>query len=267
MFYGASIVFFGHTMYHLTRRGSKGLPMILVSLFLMANSTLHFAVASHRLMGGISRTKPASLNLSSVTFDTLAIFQTYYLQTLVGDAMLVYRAYVLWQPLPPILPILCWMASAVLGALSWVAAKNAANVTDIFVKNQRKFNVSFYALTLATNLLATSAIVVRLWMLPRQQASVGSCGKQLSLHVRQIIAIVVDAGLVYSALLIAAIITLLNGSSALFIIISVLPAFISITFFVIITRFTIAQMQSDRETYIGTGSPCPSTKEIESTSS
>lgn len=53
------------------------------------------------------------------------------------------------------------------------------------------------------------------------QARANSRGNPLAMHSRRIMAIVVDAGLVYSILLIAAIATLLNGSSSLFIIISV----------------------------------------------
>ncbi|KIM81615.1 hypothetical protein PILCRDRAFT_821390 [Piloderma croceum F 1598] len=164
----------------------------------------------------------------------------FVIQTTLGDAVVIYRCYVVWQSVRIILiPCIMWCSVAATGIGSMYAlSQGSAAVFAPFISRWIK---SFYATSLSTNLLSTLLLAYRIWSIDRQTLSV----RVTKSHLRPILSVVIDSGLLYSFTLVAALVCFTLESHGQNIILNMISPIISIAFFMVIIRVEISQNRNN----------------------
>ncbi|THH29642.1 hypothetical protein EUX98_g4556 [Antrodiella citrinella] len=176
----------------------------------------------------------------------------YNVQTLILDAVVIYRAHVVWKNFWILLfPVLGWfglLASCV--GLNYAFATTPPDTDDVFSHHTGGWVISVYAMTLATNVTATTLLAYRIWRVNRRAAEfVASDRLSIVLHV------VIESGLIYSVFITAALLTFVAGSNTVYVLLDILSPIISIVFNMIIVRvgltagstgLTVIGVESDR---------------------
>lgn len=225
------------------RRDINFLWIAVSTAFFLLN-TAHFVLFTHsglQLVTFIPLPGPAPPihhkipPFSLIENETLAGTVIYHVQTLLGDAVVIYRCFVVWQSFWIILvPVIMWVVSiaAAVEALSLIGRVNKNGFVDIF--SQGGWILAFYALSLATNVLSSGLLAYRIWAVDSKLSKMYARVSNRPTH--PIIRIVVDAGVLYSLILVAALVTFLFKSDITFIVFEILPPVISIIFYMIILR-------------------------------
>ncbi|KAG6371082.1 hypothetical protein JVT61DRAFT_10622 [Boletus reticuloceps] len=152
-------------------------------------------------------------------------------QTLIGDSVVLYRCYVVWQSkLVMILPALLWCTTLVTGIVCpYTASRLTQN--EGFGETLSRWITAFWVTALATNLLTTLMLVYRIWHLDRRTTTLR--GDQRS-QLRPILHTVLDAGVIYTATLLTALFCFLSQTNGQFVVLNMVTPIISITFYMVI---------------------------------
>ncbi|EPQ54140.1 cytochrome P450 [Gloeophyllum trabeum ATCC 11539] len=156
--YGFSTCTFAITIWVLALQ--KGIRvhygMLIVACTLWGLSTIRMILdiylTTHAFVAYMfSRPLGPEESLSSFNKPPQLLDNTIYgLQTLIGDAVVIYRCYIVWKSwVAVVFPLLCWGAS--LGSILYILNSSAKGQTGPQI-------ILFYSLTLATNLSATPSI-------------------------------------------------------------------------------------------------------------
>jgi len=246
--WGLSVLMFGGTIYLLCRGRSYrqiDVGSIIASCLLLTFSTLHLISMLNRTIRVFIDERDApggpALLVTSFSPETLTMAIAYGLLTLIGDALVIYRCYVVWQRFTVIaLPALLWCAMIATFIPStyflWQVADNQPEMS--WVRTSR-WRTIFYTLTLATNLISTGLLVYRIKLVDRQ-----CCRPETSVMRRSIypiMLVIVDTGVLYSTMLIIAIATWTIQSNASFFLVHVIVATIPVIFYAVIMRIAIAK--------------------------
>ncbi|KAI9567152.1 hypothetical protein HD554DRAFT_2322831 [Boletus coccyginus] len=247
--YGFSVLMFIGTMWVLTREKARSafnrtmIPAIAV-LFLVL-STAHMIAGIVRLDGGLvkdANTFPGGpvAFFADVSEPTLVVKSAIYtLQTLLGDGVVIYRCYVVWQSLWSIvLPSILWCSVAVTGAGSVYSSLQPTNDTNVFAGETGQWIKAFYASTLTANLLSSGLLAYRIWTTERNVASVRVSAKST---MTPVLRIVIDAVLLYSATLFTALICFANANNGLYVVLDMTTPIISIAFYMVLIRVAMGQ--------------------------
>ncbi|KAI9569055.1 hypothetical protein HD554DRAFT_2322039 [Boletus coccyginus] len=236
--YGFSVLMFIGTMWVLTRkkdRSASNRTMISIAVVFLVLSTAHMLVDIVRLDGGLvkdANTFPGGpvAFFADVSEPTFVIKNAIYtLQILLGDGVVIYRCYVVWQSFwSIILPSMLWCSVAVTGVGSVYSCSQATNDTNIFAKETAQWITAFYASTLAANLLSSGLLAYRIWTIERNVGLV-------------LLRVLVDAALLYSATLSAALICFVNASNGQYVVLDMIMPIISIAFYVVLIRVAMGQ--------------------------
>ncbi|KAJ7171028.1 hypothetical protein C8R46DRAFT_1262022 [Mycena filopes] len=170
-------------------------------------------------------------------FDALlSVFRTsvYNALTIISDAFIVYRCFLVWGKsfwisAIPFLLFVADFATAVWYTAALREAHTGYFFTTVAVTSRVKF---FYSFTLAVNLLCTLLISYKIWVTDR--AVVGRFGDGYLMS--RIVPAVVESAAVYSALLIALIVTSVVGSEVMFVILNMISPVIGLVFSAVIVR-------------------------------
>ncbi|KAI0360116.1 hypothetical protein OH77DRAFT_1419506 [Trametes cingulata] len=160
----------------------------------------------------------------------------YLFQTLLGDGVLIYRCYVVWQSwLIVAFPIVMWFW---IGIVSAIAIHSSATVPagagTVFLTRVGQWITAFYASTLATNLLVSILLGYKIWVTNRRTSRM----RQGSLL--PVVRVIADAGLLYSVTLTAALACFVQKSNGQYIVLDIVTPIISITFYMVIIRVGLA---------------------------
>jgi len=190
-------------------------------------------------------------DISQVTF----VFKNaiYTFQTVLGDSVVIYRAYVVWQSVWPIvLPsiLLCGVIATGIGSVFSASLATPNSSLSLFEQSGH-WITAFFSSTLACNLIGTLTLAYRLWTLDRNLRHIRS--RQISLF--PIVLVCVDSGILYSAFLMSALILLVRGSRAQYIVLDMISPIISISFYAIILRVEIIKARRAREARRVSGLP------------
>ncbi|OJA20169.1 hypothetical protein AZE42_08161 [Rhizopogon vesiculosus] len=228
------------------------------SLFLLG--TMHVIVDANHVWQGFISSGNADQYFDDVSKDTFknAIYE---LETLVGDAILIYRCYVVWGRIQVIIiPIIGWLAVAATGthAVWSISQLSSTTANIVFQKETGQWIISFYSVALVTNLISTSydpfsILALRLWLLHRS-----STGIQMTRsHVYPILLIIIECGALYSMSLVTMLATYLAASNSAYIVIDMIGQIIPITFCLIITRMAMLRFNDRRVQwrFTSTGTP------------
>ncbi|KAH7907449.1 hypothetical protein BJ138DRAFT_1014491 [Hygrophoropsis aurantiaca] len=248
--YGFSLLMFIGTLWALfdRRNGDRvNRKMLTVSCLLLLFSTAHITIDIIRVVDGLVTFRDSfpggPLSFFSAVSQWSFVYKNaiYTLQTLLGDGVVIYRCYVVHQSIPiVILPVLMWCSVAVTGIGSPYTA-SIYNSSSVFQGSIGQWITSFYATTLATNLLSTALLAHRIWKVDRRASHV--LGGTNS-HLRPILHVILDAGVVYSLTLLAALICFVSKSNGQFVILDMVTPIISITFYMVIIRVGISKTET-----------------------
>jgi len=159
---------------------------------------------------------------------------SYALQTLLGDAFLVYRLYAVWQNIWITIPfILSTFSSGGVVLTATITAATSPDFSPFFIASYRRYPLTFSALTLVTNSMCTLLIAGKIYWTQRKTSGLGRAGGQ-SLVTPMIL--IIESGAIYSTCLLIQISLYASGSFAIVMVLDSLPSIIGITFSLVIVR-------------------------------
>ncbi|KAG2040560.1 hypothetical protein BDR03DRAFT_132341 [Suillus americanus] len=245
------------TMWASTYKHHVNRPIILVAISLFILSTAHIVVNIIRLENGFVKYRntfpggPAAFfqDISQPTFFVKNMI--YGFQTMLGDGVLIYRCYVVWQSIGIIiLPSLLWCSCS---AATLIAIFDAlqANGGNVFTGQTRVWVVAMVTLTLSTNLISSGLVAYRIWMMERKVSTMRATSDTLMPIVR----VLVDATIIYSGMLLVMLICFVSDNNVQFIIQDMIMPIIPIAFYMVFIRITFRNItHSDLSTVYSAGS-------------
>lgn len=245
--YGFSVLMFIGTMWALTHKRSVrdiNRPVAAAAVLLLILSTAHIILDIFRTEYGLVTYRntyqgdPAAY-FADVSQGTYAIKNSIYVvQTLLGDAVAIYRCYVVWQAAwVIILPIMLWCGVAVTGVLSVYGDSQTSSTGIISAEVTMECMGAFCALTLAANLLSSGLLAYRIWKIERNV----STSRATKVMTTSIMRVVMDSAILYTIALLATVTGSLCSGSGPFVLIDMLTPIISIAFYMVIIRIAIGK--------------------------
>ncbi|KAI9058981.1 hypothetical protein FKP32DRAFT_1614473 [Trametes sanguinea] len=249
--YGYAVFMFSLAMWIMLRdRHERQVNYALVAAgcSLITLATAEMAVNITRVFQGFI-TKGPSLEggpeayfavVSDPTFVTKSVL--YNVQTLILDAVVIYRTYVVWQSgLIVLLPIIGWCGllgerASMSGSIGLnVALVNSEHMGDVFAVQTGRWITAVYALTLGTNLSSTILLAGRIWTVARRSAQYRS-----SNIFSPVLRVIIESGAIYSMTITAALISFVVQSNGVYIMLDMISPIISIVFNMLIIRMGLA---------------------------
>ncbi|KAI0635690.1 hypothetical protein C8Q77DRAFT_1155463 [Trametes polyzona] len=247
IFYGFSVFMFGVTLYILKQNSRRldrqvNWKMLAVSWALLICSTAHMIIDIIRICNGLIYQRdtfpggPVAWFSQPAENTFIAKNIVYLFQTLLGDGVLIYRCYVVWQSwLVVAFPIVLWFW---IGIVSAIAIHSSATVPagggTVFLTRVGQWITAFYSSTLATNFIVSILLGYKIWITNRRTSRM----RQGSLL--PVVRVIADAGLLYSATLTAALACFVQKSNGQYIVLDIITPIISITFYMVIIRVGLA---------------------------
>ncbi|KAH8078720.1 hypothetical protein BXZ70DRAFT_657842 [Cristinia sonorae] len=242
--YGGALMMFIITMYILLHdHGRRRLNrfMIITSNVLIVLATMELAVNIHRLRNGLLTKGPKRPDGSEGYFGDVTEITymvkgaLYNVQTLILDAVVIYRAYVVWQKWSVVLiPGLGWcgLLASIIG-LNYALATVPVDATDVFAfaAHTQGWITAVYATTLATNVTATGLLAYRIWSVNRRASEFLTSNR-----LKMVLHIVLESGLIYSVTIVVALVAFLASSRISSVLLDLISPIISIVFNMIIVR-------------------------------
>ncbi|KAF9033239.1 hypothetical protein BDZ89DRAFT_1062987 [Hymenopellis radicata] len=254
MLYGFSIMLLLITLSCLFReRKTREFPIVilLAVLSLAVLSTLHVVLDHHHSYTSFVTGNGEAerfLDNKRYTFSNIV----YFLETILADSIVIYRCYVVWQnfwlAIPPL--ITCAGASVIyqqllVASLSGIFSRADywANPEEAFAPATENWVISFYSLALATNVLATCILAVKLWMVNRDLARcLKGCQRS---NIYPLVLVILECGALYSISLSTMLIVYVVRSRASYLVINIVSQIIPITFYFILLRAYVARTDRD----------------------
>ncbi|KAL1943650.1 hypothetical protein VTO73DRAFT_4095 [Trametes versicolor] len=177
--------------------------------------------------------------VSDPTFVAKSVF--YNTQTLILDAVVIYRTYIVWQSvLVVILPMIGWCG--LLGGsigLNIALVNSSKHSGDVFAVQTGRWITAVYALTLGTNLSSTLLLAGRIWTVTRRSAQY-----RASDFLGPVLRVIIESGAIYSMTITAALISFVVKSNGVYVILDLISPIISIVFNMLIIRIGLASDRS-----------------------
>jgi len=216
---------------------------------LMATATI-FVAATLGLTLGMFRsiqafilcTNPdAAVKVFTSTSDWVNIVKsvTIFVIICTGDGILIYRCWVVYDRRYSVIifPSLLWIADTVCAiVLTWIEATIQAK-SLVNVGKLKPFFTAYTGLTIPLNVITTSLIVLRIWHVDRENAKFRprSQDKRQS-TLQNVMRIMVESGLLYTAIAIVTFCTYVTGSFAFYISTAIQAPLTGIAFNLILIR-------------------------------
>ncbi|KAK0453839.1 hypothetical protein EV421DRAFT_715083 [Armillaria borealis] len=270
--YGISVLGFMLTLWTLVRGklwSQVNKLVLFFAVFLFAFQTMYTVVGIRRryqgfvtLSGSSYPGGPAAFFENVTTTAVLLRNVSWDLQVALGDAIVIWRAYVVWQtPWIVAPPIVIWVGFIVAAVGELLSMRDTVpSIEGLFAPSVQAWSTAALALTMSCNLLSTFLLAYRLWKLENETG--GSRVNNMSM-LKPLMVVVLDTGLLYSVWVFVAFITDVLGSRFEYVFDNSLPSIISIVFFTVLLR--IAWMQNLRarkgiaDSRFGTGTATLST--------
>ncbi|KDQ53875.1 hypothetical protein JAAARDRAFT_38840 [Jaapia argillacea MUCL 33604] len=239
--FGMFVVLYGISLWVLRKKTRtqerKNRLLIIVITIMMILAIAHLAIDLARLLDGFitngvtaDATVAFYANLSHPTeYSKTAIYVT---QTLIGDAFVIYRTWVVWNRTwwVTVIPTLLLVGNAITGyGCSYQMSKTVPGAS-VFISSLSTYITAFFCMTFATNVICTLMIAGRLMM---RQKTIGSHTKH---SLWPVVSMVVESGAIYSAALIAFLIAYLVNSNGQYPALDIIQPLIGVTFSLILVR-------------------------------
>ncbi|KAG2137585.1 uncharacterized protein EDB93DRAFT_1231198 [Suillus bovinus] len=237
-----SVLMFMGTMWASTRyKRDANRPIALAAILLLIFSTAHLIVDIIRLQDGFVKYRdfpggPVAFfqDISQPTFVTKNLI--YALQTMIGDGVVIYRCYVVWQSgWVIILPSMLWCGSAVAALIAPYYASQATG-GNVYTNQTAQWVTALFALTLSTNLISSGKrlLVYRIWTMERRI----SRNRATNATMMPVVHVLIDAAIMYSAALVTILICFVCANNAQYIMLDMIMPIISIAFYMVLIRLT-----------------------------
>ncbi|KIK82384.1 hypothetical protein PAXRUDRAFT_832241 [Paxillus rubicundulus Ve08.2h10] len=256
--YGFSILMFIGTMWALMqKRMNSSKRMVVVTCSLLLLSTAHMVIDIIRIEEGLVQQRdtlpggPAAFFSDVTQWSFVYKNMLYMLQTLVGDGVVIYRCYVVWQSLWIIIvPLILWLSVAVTGVgCIYFISQATINKENTFTPTTGPWITAFLAATFFTNIFSTSLLAFRIWNVGKR---VSSGSMQAGSAMWPVLRIILDAGMLYSFSLLVALVYFIRNRGH-YVLIDMIMPIISLTFYVVIIRIAIAKSNSQGNTAPSSG--------------
>ncbi|KAF7353728.1 hypothetical protein MVEN_01058000 [Mycena venus] len=222
-------------------------PMLAVCLCMCAFATIDVAIGLlHNIQAFVLYQGPggAAEEFSNIS-DWVNIIKTVdvVMQTTLGDAMLIYRCWIIYGKSWRIVAfsILMWLGGAACTAMIIHVEATLHSKALITSSTLHPLVLSFWVLTIAQNILTTGLIVLRIWRVDRQNApfayhSNSSSAKHQQSRLREVMRIIIESGLMYTTIALLTFITDMVNSNSTYGVSDVEVQVVGITFNLIIIR-------------------------------
>lgn len=251
--YGFSVLMFIGTIWVITYKRhihNVNRPVVVVAILLFLLSTAHLVLGIIRIEDGLVKQRdtfpggPVSF-FADVTQETFVIKDVIIiLQTLLGDGVVIYRCYIVWQSVwIVIIPCIMWCGIAVFGIFG-VYRFSLVSSNSIFTNQTGHLAATFMTLSLATNLLSSGLLAYRIWMSERKVSGIRATKGKMPL-----LRVLTDAAILYSAALCSSIICFVLSNNGLYVMADLNVPIISIAFYMVFIRLASSQ---HNQSYIST---------------
>ncbi|KAG2141103.1 hypothetical protein DEU56DRAFT_283837 [Suillus clintonianus] len=248
--YGFSALMFIGTIWAFTykrRMRDINWPMAAIATLMFLLSTVHMVPVIIHAENGLVKYRDTFPGGPDAFFADISQDQSirnlkdviYILQTLIGDGVVIYRCYIVWQSVwVIILPCMMWCGIGVSG-IFWVYS-NPTNGFSTFAGEAGIWLLTFLAFTLATNLFSSGLVAYRIWTIERKVSTVRVTKRKIP-----ILRVLVDAAILYSVALclVIAVLAFLPGISIFMG--ELLVPIISIAFYMVFIRIAINKHTQD----------------------
>jgi len=248
--YGVYLVTFGMCMRALlskrTANASIKYHMVLVSLLMFTFATLDVAFGlRHNLEAFIYYKGPGgAIGEFGIESNWVNVMKTadYVAQTAIGDGILVYRCYMVYNKRWIIvsIPAILWLATSVCSVITIEIEATLRQNAFLNERSLTPFITSTLILTLVLNILTTSLIVYKIYTVNRNSTSfqsrsnIGSTTEVTQLG--QVMRIIIESGLIYTLSVVITVATHLSASNAQYGVSDSVVQIIGIVFNLIIIR-------------------------------
>uniref|UniRef100_A0A5K1JXK9 Cell surface hydrophobicity-associated protein n=1 Tax=Ganoderma boninense TaxID=34458 RepID=A0A5K1JXK9_9APHY len=228
LLYGAYTVVFILTVWVLLskrpQRQPAQDPMLWITVLMFLMATLHIGINYTRVIKAfiIYRNAPGG---PAAFFNQLSEFTqifgstVYVAQTLIGDSVVLYRCYLVWGRLyVVIVPFILLLGSTASGIGILYSFAKVVPEAEIFVDELQHWILSFFSLTLATNIICTGG------------------HRYVLFCYRPIVFLVLESGMVYSATLLTLLILYKTGSWFQYVLLDAISPIVGLVFSMIIVR-------------------------------
>jgi len=189
--------------------------------------------------------------LSDVTEPVFAAKHAiYFTMMLVGDIIVIYRAFIVWgsKYWVIVIPVLCSLGSAISAYQTIWAVRHIASAS---IKAETSWGIAVFALSLTANSIATGLIAYKIWysehILREAVGARGGSSSNSRSSLMPIVKLIIESGFMNAAYLLAYTIVLKSGSHGLEIMASIATPWIGIIFTGVIIR---AGLAADRRTRV-----------------
>ncbi|KAL7277969.1 hypothetical protein ACG7TL_007922 [Trametes sanguinea] len=249
LFYGMNFVLYWTCMSILTwRRRTPKVNKLLVGIgtLMFAFSTAHVSLGFQRLIEGfiVLRDQPGGPGafFSDVSIPANVVkVGIHTVNSIIGDSIVVWRCWLVWGRdwKMCVLPILLIIASAICGFTQTVYFARAKKLHSAFAHSLQIWNGSLFSLSLATNVVVTILISLRVWYMLRME------GGSTAFRYWRVLVIIIESGMIYSVALVCEITLYFLGSNAFYIVYDPIAQLTAITPTLIIVLAALQLTSSD----------------------
>ncbi|OAX34587.1 hypothetical protein K503DRAFT_868825 [Rhizopogon vinicolor AM-OR11-026] len=247
--HGVYLMVFKECIFVLRKRHSRASYYLVgtaVSLFILTTTHLFIDVTRSIQAFTSNMEEPyyptIYYNMYNTWMDILKSI-LYVSVTLVSDAFILYRLFIVWDRNYFIvaLPFLLFIADIVSGAL-WVYTLTLPPGSNVYASAIAVTLKVFYSMTLVMNVICTSLIALKILMIHRRVASYKTLGSN---QLSRAVSIIVESCSLYSALLVVMITTVVSESPVVFIVLELVCPVIGIVFSSVIIRVSLGVSHGD----------------------
>ncbi|KAF8068866.1 hypothetical protein FPV67DRAFT_1490019 [Lyophyllum atratum] len=268
IFYGIYLVTFLASLKSILWSGSQrtwasrltsNRSMFLVIMVIFTISTLNLALGLVRLLQGlIYHTQPGGGAIAELGQDWINIVKplTVHLQTITADVVLIHRCWIMCDKSYRmiIFPVFLWLGGVAVTALSMYMQGVLTSGSRVNGGTLSHVYISFWSATITINIYATAMIVLRIWRSVRETAMAHRFtpfySPKTQSRLQNIIRIIIESGLIYTAMSIIVFVTQLSGSNSVYITTAAEIQLTGIAFNLILIR---AKKASDQATTVVAG--------------
>jgi len=169
--------------------------------------------------------------------------------SLFSDSILIWRVYCVWgkNRKVAVFPVMLVLATAACTIGQTIEFSHARSIHDMYSGSLERWNISLYAMSVATNIIGTGLIVFGIWSMIRL-SSFGT-----AMYTR-LLALVVESGMVYSLVMLVAIILYVKRNNSFFVVYELLGQLSSIMPAMILSLVGLRLTAADKQLTISTSS-------------
>ncbi|KAG1721670.1 hypothetical protein EDB19DRAFT_1646309 [Suillus lakei] len=244
---GFSVLMFIGTIWTSTYKRDINRPIALVAILLLILSTAYLVVDIISLENGLVKYRDTFPGGPAVYFQDISqpMFVTktviYALQTMLGDGVLIYRCYVVWQSVwVIILPSMLWCTTSVASLIGPYYDMQATG-GDFYINPAGQWLTVFFAFTLSTNFITSGLLVYRIWTIECKVSTIRATNGTLM----PILRVFVGGAIMYSVMLFIMLICFVCSNNASVIIHDMIMPIIPIAFYMVFIRITFRNSTHD----------------------